>query len=101
MDAQKSMSEYPALEIRTDLSLDESGDGCALPSRPSQEGLELFADDLVQKRLFGLVAFVSDDGQQSSGTLRSSALPAKASNVPKSLGREASNGIEQSPTPVG
>ncbi len=45
MDTQKSMREGPALEIGADLSLDESGDGGALPSRASQEGLEFIAND--------------------------------------------------------
>ncbi len=84
MDTQESMSEYPALEIGADLSFDESGDGRALPSRPSQEGFELFTNDLVQKRLFRLVAFVFDDGKQSIGTMRARALPAIASDVPRS-----------------
>ncbi len=70
MGTQKPMSEYPALEIRTDLSLDEPSDGRALPSRPSQEGFELFTNDLVQKRRFGLVAFVLDGGDESTGTMK-------------------------------
>ncbi len=65
MDTQESMSEYPALQIGADLSLDEPGNRGTLPPRPSQEGFELFTNDLVQKRLFGLEAFVSDGGKQS------------------------------------
>jgi len=60
MDAQKSMGEHPTLEIRTDLSLDEPGDGCALPSRPSQERFDLPANDFVKQGLFGFAAFVLD-----------------------------------------
>jgi hypothetical protein len=87
MDTQKTMSEYPALEIGADLSLDEPGDGRALPSRPSQEGFELFTNDLVQKRLFRLVAFVSDGDKESIGTMRARLLRAIASDVPRSPGR--------------
>ena len=83
MDTQKSMGDDPALEIRTDLSLDEPGNGRTLPSCPSQEGLELFADDFVKKGRFGLVALVFDGGSQSIGIMRSSALPTEASDVPK------------------
>lgn len=57
------MGEYPALEIGANLSLHEPRDGGALPSRLSQEGLELFADDFVKEGLFGLVAFLSNDGK--------------------------------------
>jgi hypothetical protein len=74
MDTQKSVSEYPALQIRTDLSLHETGDGRALPSRPSQEGLELLADDFMEKGLLGFVAFVFDGGRESIGIVRWSAL---------------------------
>jgi hypothetical protein len=45
MDTQESMSEYPALEIGANLSLHEPRDRGALPSRLSQEGLELLAND--------------------------------------------------------
>lgn len=62
MDTQETMSEYPAIEIRADLSLEEPSYGGALPSRPSQIGLDLLADDCVQKGLFGLMAFVLDGG---------------------------------------
>jgi len=87
MHPQKSMRENPALEISADLSLDESGNRRALPSRASQEGLELFADDFVEKCLFGFVAFVSDSGQASVGTLRARALQSTANNVPRSSSR--------------
>jgi len=65
MDPQKSMREDPTPEIGTDLSLDKAGNRCALPSCPSQEGLELLADDVMKKGLFGLVAFVFDGGRHS------------------------------------
>ena len=88
MDTQKTMSEYPALQIRTDLSFDEPGDGRTLPPRPSQEGFELFADDLVQKGRLGLVAFVSAGGKQTIGTRRARLLRAIASDVPRSPERD-------------
>jgi hypothetical protein len=97
VDTQESMREYPALEIRTDLALNEPSDRCALPSRPSQEGLELLADDFVQKGLLGLVAFVLDAGKESIGITRWSALHPKASDVPRRQRREASGGTDQSP----
>ena len=96
MDTQKSMSEDPTFEIGADLSLDEPGDGRVLPPRPSQEGFELIADDLVKKRLFGLVAFVSDGGKQSIGTMRRSGLPENASDVPSQQRRGAAGGMDQS-----
>jgi hypothetical protein len=90
MNAQESMSEHTALEIRTDLSFHEPSDGRALPSRPSQEGLELLADDFVQKGLFGFAAFVLDGGYESTETMRwGVALHAKASDVPRQVRREA------------
>jgi len=58
------------VDVEPDLSLHEPGDGRALPSRPSQEGFELFANDFVQKGLFGLVAFVLDGAKESIGTTR-------------------------------
>jgi len=62
------MGEDAALEIGADLALDESGDGGARRSRPGQEGLELVADDGVEKSLLGLVTFVPVDGGESIGT---------------------------------
>ena len=62
------MGEHTAFEVGPDLSLHEPGDGRALPSRPSEEGLELLANDFVEKGLLGLVAFVPVDGEGSSGT---------------------------------
>jgi hypothetical protein len=44
----------------------------ALPSRLSQEGLELFADDFVMGGLFGLVAFLLNDGNRPSDQCSSS-----------------------------
>jgi hypothetical protein len=100
MDTQKSVSEYPALQIRTDLFLHEPGNGRALPSRPSQEGLDLLADDFVEQDLFGFVAFVFDGGRESIGIVRSSALNTKASYMPRRPRREASGGTHQSPARI-
>ncbi len=88
VDTQKSTSEDPALEIGADLFLDEPCDGRTLLPRPSQEGFELFTNDLVQKRLFRLVAFVFDGGKQSIGTMRSGDLPDVASDMPRSPERD-------------
>ena len=65
--ANKTVREYAALEIGSQFSLDETGDGRALLSCAGQEGFELLADDLVEERLFGLVAFVLDE-KGSTGT---------------------------------
>ena len=46
VDAKKAMHECTALEIGTDLTFYEAGNGRALPSRPSQVGFELFAISL-------------------------------------------------------
>ena len=63
------MGEDSTFEIGADLSLDEPTDGRALPPRPSQKGLELFANDLVQKRLLGFMAFVLVGGGKSTGIM--------------------------------
>ena len=68
MDAQEAVGENAALEVRPDLTLDESGDGGVLPSRTAEKGDELRADDLVEKGLLGLVAGVVGDGEASIGT---------------------------------
>jgi hypothetical protein len=88
MNTQKAMSQDSTFKIGADLSLDEPGDGSTLPSRPIQEGFELFANDLVEKGPFGLVAFVSDGGKASIGTVRTRVLPATASDVPRSPSRD-------------
>ena len=90
------MGEHAAFEIRPDLSLHEPGDGRALPSRPSQKGLELLADDFVEQSLFGFVAFVFDGGRESIGIVRSSALNTKASDMPRRPPRESADGMDQS-----
>jgi hypothetical protein len=66
------MSEYPALETGANLSLHKPRDRGALPPRLIQEGLELFADAFVKEGLFGLVAFLSNDGNRPSDQRSSS-----------------------------
>jgi hypothetical protein len=96
MDTQKSMGEDSALEIGADLSLDEPGDGRILPSRTSQEGFELPANDFMKQGLFGLVAFVFDGGDESTGTMKwGAALHATANDVPRQLRREALGETDQ------
>ena len=62
------MGEDAALEIAADLAFDEAGDGRPHRSCAGEEGLELVADDLMEKGLLGLVTFVLVDGGGSSGT---------------------------------
>jgi hypothetical protein len=90
VDAHESMGEHTTFEVRPDLSLHEPGDGRALLSRPSEEGLELLANDFVEKGLLGFMAFVLDGSKEPTGTMGWSALPAQASIVPKSRRRQAS-----------
>ena len=68
VDAQESVGQDSALEIRADLALDEAGDGSTLRSGMGEEGDELRADDFVEKGLLGLVAGVVGDGEASIGT---------------------------------
>ena len=55
---QEPVREDAAVEIGADLALDESGHRCARLPCAGEEGLELFADHLVEERLLGPVAFV-------------------------------------------
>ncbi len=89
VDAEEPMGEHTAFEVGPDLSLHEPGDGRALLSRPSEEGLQLLANDFVEKGRLGFMAFVLDGGKESTGTIGWSALPAQASVVPKLRRRQA------------
>jgi hypothetical protein len=71
------VGEHVAFEIRPDLTLHEPDDGRALPSRPSAEGFELLTNDFVEKGLLGFMAFVLNDGKESTGIVRWSALHAR------------------------
>lgn len=62
VDAQEAMGEYAALEIRPHLPLDEAGDGRTRQPGALEERLEVLADDAVEKRPLGLVAFVANLG---------------------------------------
>lgn len=62
------MGEHATLEVCPVLAFYEAGDRSPLRSRSGEEGEELLSDDLVQERLFGLVAGVVDDGESSVGT---------------------------------
>jgi hypothetical protein len=84
------MGKHATFEVGPDLSFHEPGDGCALSSRPSEEGLELLANNFVEKGLLGFMAFVLDGGKESAGTMGWNALPSQASVVPKSRRRSAS-----------
>ena len=87
---QESMGESTAFKVRPDLSLHKPGDRRALPSRPSEEWLELLGNDFVEKGLLGFMAFVLDGGKESTGTMGWRALPSQASVVPNSRRRQAS-----------
>jgi hypothetical protein len=70
VNADESVGQHAAFEIRADLPLDEAGDGRPFRSRAGEEGDELRADDFVQESLLGLVANVVGDGGRSAGTGR-------------------------------
>jgi len=50
MDAQKPVSENPALQVTSKLSLDEPGNRPAPVPGLGQERLEVFRNDLVENR---------------------------------------------------
>ena len=56
--AEEPVREDAAVEVGADLALDEPRYRRARLACLGEEGLELFADDLVEERLLGLVAFV-------------------------------------------
>jgi hypothetical protein len=62
MDAQEAVGEHAALEIGPDLPLDESRDRGASGPRPFEKRLQVLAQDTVEERLLGLVAFVANRG---------------------------------------
>ncbi len=68
MNSQETVGEHAAVQIGTDLALDEAGDGHVRRSCSGEEGLELVANDFVKERLLGLVTFVPVDGEGSAGT---------------------------------
>ena len=68
VDAQEAMGEHAALEIGTNLALDEASDGSTRGSGAREERLHILADDAMEERLLGLVAFVTNrDGFAGTG----------------------------------
>ena len=68
VDADESVGEYAAREIRPDLAFHEAGDGRSLRSRSGEDGDELRTDDRLEEGLVGFVANVVGDGWASAGT---------------------------------
>jgi hypothetical protein len=62
VETQEAVGEYATGQIRPHLPFDEAGDGGALVARAGEEGLQVFAHDLVEQRPLGLVALVLDGG---------------------------------------
>jgi hypothetical protein len=60
VDAQEAMGEHAAIEIGTNLALDEASDGSTRGSGAREERLQTFSDDAMEERLLGLVAFVAN-----------------------------------------
>jgi hypothetical protein len=54
------MGQNTTLEIGTNLALDEASDGSTRRSGAREERLHILADDAMEERLLGLVAFVMD-----------------------------------------
>jgi hypothetical protein len=68
VDAQEAMGEHAALEVRTNLALDEASDGSTRRTGAREERLQILADDAMEERLLGLVAFVTNrDGFAGTG----------------------------------
>ena len=60
VDTQEAMGEHAALEIRTNLALDEASDGSTRGSGAREERLQILSDDAMEECLLGLVAFVAN-----------------------------------------
>lgn len=62
------MGEHTALEIATNLALDEASDGGAHGSGAREERFEFLAHHAMEQRLLGLVTFVTNrDGFAGTG----------------------------------
>ena len=62
------MGKHAALEIRADLALDEASHGSTRGSGAREERLHILADDAMEERLLGLMAFVTNrDGFAGTG----------------------------------
>jgi hypothetical protein len=60
VNAQKSFGENPAGQVGAQLAFDKSGDGGTLIARVGEKALEIFPNDLVEKRVLRLVASIFD-----------------------------------------
>ena len=58
VDPDETSGEHAAVEVGTQLSLDESRYGCTLLTGPGEEQLELLTDHFVEQCLLRLVALV-------------------------------------------
>jgi hypothetical protein len=62
------MGEHAAFEVGANLAFDEASDGSTLRSGAREERLHILADDAMEERLLGLVAFVTNrDGFAGTG----------------------------------
>jgi hypothetical protein len=62
VDAQEAMGEHAALEIGTNLALDEASDGSIRGSGAREKRLHILSDNAIEERLLGLVAFATNRG---------------------------------------
>lgn len=68
------MGQNTTLEIRADLALDEASDGSSRRSGAREERLHILANDAMEERLLGLVAFVANRGVAAGTGLESTSL---------------------------
>ena len=62
------MGEHTTLEIGTNLAFDEASDGSTRGSGAREERLHILADNAMEERLLGLMAFVTNrDGFAGTG----------------------------------
>ena len=72
MHPQEAVGEYATSEIGTNFALHEARDRRVLLASASQEGLDVFSDDVVEQSLLRLVTLVLDGGSSPSGPGRGS-----------------------------
>jgi len=68
------MGEHAAFEVGANLALDKASDGSTLRSGAREERLHILADDAMEERLLGLMAFVADRGGFAGTGLESTSL---------------------------
>jgi hypothetical protein len=68
------MGEHAALEIGTNLALDEASDGSTRGSGAREERLHILADDAMEERPLGLVTFVANRDDFAGTGLESTPL---------------------------